>query len=98
FLQGFLKLATAEKVVLAGGDTGTSRNGFMADVIVVGEVPREKSIMRSGARPGDEVWVTGRLGLAAVGLRAIGAATVSERSRLIHSQLLRSLFYPQPRL
>ena len=98
FLKGFFKLARTSNVVLAGGDTGTSRSGFIADVIVAGEAPRGKSILRSGARPGDEVWVTGHLGLAAAGLRAIETATVRQRPRLTGSKLLRSFFYPQPRL
>ena len=98
FLRGFFELATAEKVILAGGDTGASQSGFVADVILVGEAPRGRSILRSGARPGDEIWVTGRLGLASLGLRTIRAATVRERVRLAKAELLQSFYYPQPRL
>jgi thiamine-monophosphate kinase len=40
FLEGFLALARQHEVVLAGGDTGSSPHGFLADIIVVGETPR----------------------------------------------------------
>jgi thiamine-monophosphate kinase len=78
FLHGFLALARRYRVPLAGGDTaespaiGRSHDGFIvADVVAVGEVPRGKALLRSGARDGDAIWVTGALGGAAAELHAL---------------------------
>lgn len=62
FLRGFLKLAGAFCVPLAGGDTAESPAGVLADVVVLGSVPRGTAMLRSGAKPGDRVYVTGKLG------------------------------------
>jgi thiamine-monophosphate kinase len=65
FLKGLLALAAEFKVVLAGGDTAQSPSGIVADIIVVGSVPRGKAVLRSGARAGEFIHVTGELGGAA---------------------------------
>ena len=98
FWRGFFRLASAAKVILAGGDTGASRNGvvsgFVADIVVLGETPRNRAILRSGARPGDEIWVTGKLGMAASGLRVLQES----KKKTSHKADLEAFFYPQPRL
>lgn len=68
FLTGLLALADQFKVPLAGGDTAQSPNGILADILVLGSVPRGKAILRSGARPGDRIYITGELGEAAAAL------------------------------
>jgi thiamine-monophosphate kinase len=65
FLEGFRKLAKQFKIPLAGGDTARSPGGILADIIVLGSVPNGCAILRSGARPGDLIYVTGELGGAA---------------------------------
>ena len=52
FIAGLLKLARRYSVTLAGGDTAESLDGILADIIVVGSVPKGKAVLRSGARPG----------------------------------------------
>lgn len=54
--------------VLVGGDVTRSPGPVVLDVVALGEV--EAPVLRSGARPGDEVWVTGELGAAAVAVAA----------------------------
>jgi thiamine-monophosphate kinase len=65
FISGLLKLAKRFNVTLAGGDTAASPSGVLADIVVVGSVPKGKAILREGARPGDRIYVTGQLGRAA---------------------------------
>jgi thiamine-monophosphate kinase len=68
FLRGLLDTARESKTVLAGGDTAQSPAGILADIIVLGSVPRGRAILRSGAKPGDSIFVTGTLGGAAAAL------------------------------
>jgi thiamine-monophosphate kinase len=68
FSGGMLALADAHRCVLAGGDTTRSPQGAVITVTVMGSVPRGQALLRSGARPGDELWVSGTLGDAALGL------------------------------
>ena len=65
FLHGLLKLAMQFNIPLAGGDTTQSPEGVLADVVVLGSVPKGRAILRSGTRPGDRIYVTGALGAAA---------------------------------
>ncbi len=71
FLKGFLKLADRFHVTLAGGDTAQSPGGILADIILVGSVPKGEAIRRSGGRVGDRVYVTGALGGAAAALKLL---------------------------
>jgi thiamine-monophosphate kinase len=68
FLNGFLELANKHKVPLAGGDTAQSADGIQADVVVVGSVPKGNAVLRSGAKPGEQIYVTGELGGSAMAL------------------------------
>ncbi|MFH0840330.1 MAG: thiamine-phosphate kinase [Candidatus Omnitrophota bacterium] len=61
FYAGFLKLAKEYGVELIGGDTNRAER-FICDVCVVGEVEKRRLVKRSGAKIGDNIYVTGRLG------------------------------------
>ena len=75
FSGGMLALADAHRCVLAGGDTTRSPQGAIITVTVMGSVPRGQALLRSGSRPGDDVWVSGTLGDAAFGLAMRRGAT-----------------------
>jgi len=79
FLDGFLGLAGKHKTPLAGGDLAQSPVA-LADIVLIGAVPRRKALLRSGAQPGDLIYVTGSLGGSVFGLRLLisGRGSASE--------------------
>ncbi len=82
FTRGFLSMAREHGVTLIGGDTCSSRNGLIISVTIMGEQHPELIVRRSGARSGDEIWVTGTLGDAAQGLALLeGTITPSRQGR-----------------
>ncbi len=54
---------------LAGGDTAQSPQSILADILVLGTVPKGMVVLRSGARPGDRIYVTGELGGGSAALK-----------------------------
>jgi thiamine-monophosphate kinase len=68
FSRGLFALADAYRCVLAGGDTTRSSSGVVITVTVLGAVPAGQALLRSGASPGDDLWVSGTVGDAALGL------------------------------
>jgi thiamine-monophosphate kinase len=92
FLRGFLKLANAFKVSLAGGDTAESPADVLADIVVVGSVPKGAAIRRSGARPGDRIYLTGGLGGAAATLELLSSG------RKLRPGDFPQHFHPVPRI
>jgi thiamine-monophosphate kinase len=94
FAKGFMDLAMKHDVDLIGGDT--TRGPLNICVQIVGEVTRGKALRRDGAKPGDDIWVSGYLGDAALGL-----AHLQKRLRLETRELrfcLAALHAPQPRV
>jgi thiamine-monophosphate kinase len=94
FLGGLRQAARRFGCSLAGGDT-SERREVLINVTVVGEVRRGQEVRRSGARPGDIIYVSGRLGEAALGLRLLRER--KRRSSVREARLQKHL-YPEPRL
>lgn len=105
FTCGFLAMAAEQGVALTGGDTCSSRSGLVISVTIMGEQRPELIVRRSGARPGDEIWVTGTLGDAALGLALLEGGFGSARqpgNPLSHVEgnnyLISRLLDPSPRV
>jgi len=94
FASGFFALAERYAVDLIGGDTTRGARAFC--VTVLGEVAAGRSLKRSGARPGEDVWVSGELGGAALALAArLGKIELPAAAR---APLDARLDAPEPRI
>lgn len=94
FARSLISLAEKHGVALAGGDTAESPGGILADIVVVGSVPKGKAVLRSGARPGDRIYVSGDLGGAAAAVVQMHA----KPKRKLNPRDYPRHFYPEPRV
>jgi thiamine-monophosphate kinase len=91
FYAGAISLARHYKTEIVGGDLTASKNGIFIDITAVGSCMRP--ILRSGARPGDLIAVSGQPGVSAAALRALKARGREN----VSSSLLQSHILPVPR-
>ncbi len=84
FFAGLLDLAKTHRTQLVGGDTSHAKQA-VADIVVIGEVAHGEELRRSGARPGDGIYVSGALG----GAGARNYALVKIEPRLALGRFLR---------
>jgi thiamine-monophosphate kinase len=96
FFEGLLQLAKANKTPLAGGDLAEFPQ-VVADVVLIGAVRQGRALLRSGARPGDALYVTGALGGAAAGLRTLESLDGRKPPARLQ-ETLKPHLYPQPRI
>ncbi|MDR9435692.1 MAG: thiamine-phosphate kinase [Thiohalophilus sp.] len=94
FSRGLADLAGQYGLQLVGGDT--TRGPLTITVQVAGYLPPGQALTRQGAAPGDEIWVSGTLGDAALGLRLMQGEL--DASSSASEELCRRLNRPQPRL
>lgn len=102
--DGFFAIADRYDVKLIGGDLSRTPEKIVIDSMVIGECGSRRAVTRSGAKPGDHIFVTGYLGGSAAGLRLIerGARLGKRRSRDLDSDSLQQLLLrhlqPEPRV
>ena len=94
FLEGMSRAARSFGLVLAGGDTTKSPLAAI-NLTVIGEVTPGRAVLRSGARPGNLVCVSGTLGEAELGLRLLQRGL---QKRKKWKRLLQKHLHPEPRL
>jgi thiamine-monophosphate kinase len=94
FMGGLLRLGRRFGVGLGGGDTAESPGGVLADIAVLGSVPKGQAICRSGARPGDRIYVSGELGGSAGALQRM----IDEPKHRLTPRDFPRHFFPEPRL
>lgn len=108
FLDGLLALAAATKTPLAGGDTAEAAcNDVTIDIVLLGATPTGRALRRTGAQPGDRIFVTGALGGSAAELASLSArpqarvprsSAASSRMNGMAAPADHPHLYPQPRL
>ncbi len=94
FISSLLALAQKYGVTLAGGDTAQSPGGILTDIIVLGSVPNGKALLRSGARPGDRIYISGELG----GSAAAVLEMQKHPKRKLSPRDYPRHFFPEPRV
>jgi thiamine-monophosphate kinase len=95
FAAGFLALADAHGVELIGGDT--TCGPLTLSVTILGEAPAGQALRRAAAQSGDDIWVSGELGLGALSVRQrLGWLNVNDAELLTAARY--KLEYPEPRL
>lgn len=92
--KGFMKLARRYGVDLIGGDT--TKGPLNLCVQIIGEVPARQALRRDGAKPGDDVWVSGTLGDAALAVAAKNKRIKLKPAEL--KQAMQRLDWPAPRV
>ena len=93
FARGFFACADAFNIDLIGGDT--TRGPLNISVTIMGEAPKNQSLKRSGAQVGDDIWVSGELGSAALGLAYLENKIVLKNELAL---CLNALHRPMPRI
>ena len=93
FSEGFFKCADKFGIDLIGGDT--TKGSLSISITIMGEIKKNTSLLRSGAKINDDIWVTGQLGLAAMGLANLqGKLKLPPRIKI---KCIRALETPSPK-
>ena len=82
---------------LVGGDTTASHGGLCLTITAIGQVPEGCAVLRSTAAQGDDIWVTGFIGDAALGLDVL-EGRIKPASPADHSALTTRFLYPDARV
>jgi thiamine-monophosphate kinase len=94
FARGFFRMADLHGIELIGGDT--TRGALTISITVMGEVPPGQALRRDGAHLGDDVWVSGVIGSAAMALAYRQGRLFMEQ--IDAARVLPALYLPTPRV
>jgi thiamine-monophosphate kinase len=94
FSKGFFKCADQFGIDLMGGDT--TKGPLTISITIMGEIKKNKGLLRSGAKIDDDIWVTGQLGMASMGLASLqGKLKLASRLKLT---CIKALETPAPKV
>jgi thiamine-monophosphate kinase len=97
FFAGYFALAEKHSVSLIGGDISSTPDRLTIDSIVIGHCRAGQAVRRSGARPGDAIYLTGVVGASAAGLKLLlNGARVNEGEGGLAQSALRAHLKPEP--
>ncbi|HPW44923.1 MAG TPA: thiamine-phosphate kinase [bacterium] len=85
--SGISDVARESGAALVGGDTSSSEKEISISITAIGEVEKGRAILRKGARPGDPIFISGAVGLSALGLAALKMGTSSGMEPFIERHL-----------
>ena len=98
-IAGLAALAAQHRLHVAGGNLTRTPGPLLIDVTVMGTVKRRQSLTRAGARPGDDLYVSGAIGSARAGLRSLQSVVAGRPSAFSdHQTSLDAYLKPQPRV
>ena len=98
FAAGLREDQARYHIALLGGDTSRASGGTTISMTALGRLPRGSMVYRSGARPGDVIFVSGTIGDAALGLRLRQGSLAANLAGEGASHLLDRYLHPQPRV
>jgi thiamine-monophosphate kinase len=96
FYKGYFELANKFSIELVGGDVSKTPDKIVIDSIAAGELKKGKAVLRSGAKVGDLIYITGELGGASAGLKLLENGDKFNKANKFRNLLLRQL-KPNPR-
>ena len=94
FARGFFRMADMHGIELVGGDT--TRGALTLSITVIGEIPPGQALRRDGAQAGDDIWVSGVIGSAAMALAYRQGRVFMEQ--IDAAKVLPALYLPTPRV
>lgn len=99
FASGLAVIQKAYGFKLLGGDTTSTRGPMVVTATLIGEVPQNTMVKRSGAKVGDDVWVTGTIGDAYLGLQKVLGRLLDPKPKGTGAKLFDNAYFrPEPRL
>ncbi len=96
FTDEILKIQKKYEFSLLGGDTVRSKSEKFFSVTMIGEVPKRKALLRSGAKVGDDIYISGKIGLAWVGLQILQKKMRIAKDR--QQYYINRHYNPEPRI
>lgn len=99
FASGLAAIQKTYRFKLLGGDTTSTRGPMVVTATLIGEVPEGKMVKRGGAQLGDDVWVSGTIGDAHLGVRQVLGKLIDPKPKSANVKKFEDAYFrPEPRL